>query len=249
MGGGNLQRALPALMITAGILTLIIGWESDWGQGFQGAVNVPAPPAATAVPLAVLKEFAPPGGVAAYPDIMARPLLTPTRQPAPPPPPPQARQSMPRGQFALMGTLLTEGKNYALLRETNGSKQTRVAQGDTIKNLIVDRVEPTQVVLRLGEETEVIPLKTYLPARTGAATGSAAGPQVPPRPARSPVGEATGGAGVPLPPQQPPPPRPPAPAGKTDPVDGRATNDGQAAGVKQSVGWQGLIDRPRRRSE
>ncbi len=257
------QRIFAVLMLAAGLLIVLIGWETDWGRGFQGVVTPAAAPSSTEVPLALLRDFAPPGGAEAYAETTARPLLTPTRQPAPAAPAQEARPSMPRGQFVLMGTLLAGGKNFALLREASGSKQTRVAQGDTIKNLVVDKVEPTQVVLRLGEETEVLPLKTYIPVRAATSAGAGGRPPGHPPAARSPALAPAPVSSAPPRPQAkvisaPPrpetpvssaPPRPQAPVTENTPADGRALRPGEVPGAAPGERRPVLVDRPRRARE
>lgn len=142
----------------------------------------------------------------------------------------------------LMGTVLAGGRNYALLREANGSKQTRVAQGDTVKNLLVDKVEPTQVVLRLGEETELLALKTHIPARASTPAGLTGRP--PTAPGRAP-------ATVPPEAQSHPAlsPGPDAKAAANDQASGRAASGDKKAGPAQSESWPGLVDRPLRRRQ
>lgn len=230
--------------LAAALLFLLLGWESDWGQSLHGDLVAPVAPDPKPVSLALLQDIAPQGGPSAYTEITARPLLTPTRQPAPPAPAPEARPSMPKGQLVLMGTLLAGGKNYALLRETNGTKQTRVAQGDTIKGLVVDKVEPTQVVLRLGEETELLSLKTYIPPRAAGSAGSGVRPATPApaapittQQASAPSSAAAGMA------SQAPPQPPPAQGGERPKF--------RAAAPEGSDDGRGpiIVNRPRRRTE
>ena len=61
---------------------------------------------------------------------------------------------MQRGQFALSGTLMVDGKATAFLREVNGGKSRRVAQGETVNGMVVTEIKPDRVRLTLGDETE-----------------------------------------------------------------------------------------------
>lgn len=200
----------------AALIALLVGWESEWGQVFHRALPAPPSPEPRPVPLILHKEFAPQGGIAAFAEVTARPLLTPTRQPAPPAVAPEPRPTMQRGQYVLMGTMVAGGKSFALLRESNGTKQVRVAQGEKIKSMVVDKVETNQIMLRLGEETETVALKTNISPRRAAnlpGPGSSANPG--PRDPR--VNAPSAG----------PPAAPPAPGerrGEPEHAPGRATN-------------------------
>ncbi|KAB2839711.1 MAG: hypothetical protein F9K47_15320 [Burkholderiales bacterium] len=174
---GPQRRQTPLYVAVAGLvlaLALIIGWELDWGDGFSARPPALASPQPEAVPLALLKELAP-APLAAFAETAERPLLVPTRRPSPPAAAPEAKPRMQRGQFVLMGTTVAGARSFALLREANGNKQIRVAQGDTVKGLVVDKVEPSQVTLRLEEDTEILLLKTAVSANRPAGTAPGAG--------------------------------------------------------------------------
>ncbi len=66
---------------------------------------------------------------------------------------------MQRGQFALTGTTLIDGKSTAFLRETAGGKSRRVHQGETINGMTVAEVKPDRVRLTLGDESEDLVLQ------------------------------------------------------------------------------------------
>lgn len=182
---GPQRRQTPLYAAGAGLvlaLALIIGWELDWGDGLRALPPALISPQPEAVPLALLKELAP-VPLAAFSETSERPLLVPTRRPSPPAAAPEAKPRMQRGQFVLMGTTVAGDRSFALLREANGNKQIRVAQGDTVKGLVVDKVEPSQVTLRLEEDTEVLPLKTAVSAHRPGGTAPGAGS------ARAPAGQ------------------------------------------------------------
>ncbi len=108
---------------------------------------------------ALLPEFEIPGGVAARTETVERTLFNPTRRPAPQMAQEAAASRMKRGQFALTGTLLIEGKNTAFLREVAGNKPRRVHAGETINGMRVAEVKADRVVLALGDESEELTLK------------------------------------------------------------------------------------------
>ncbi len=72
---------------------------------------------------------------------------------------------MKRGQFALTGTLLVEGKNTAFLREIAGNKARRVHAGETINGMKVAEVKADRVTLTLGDESEELVLKVATNSR------------------------------------------------------------------------------------
>jgi hypothetical protein len=136
------------------------GWETDWGRSVEKRPE-PAPPIeAKPVATALLPEFEIPGGIAARGETVERTLFNPTRRPAP-----QVAQDgsgpsqMKRGQFALTGTMLIEGKSTAFLREVAGNKPRRVHAGETVNGMRVAEVKADRVVLTLGDESEEVVLK------------------------------------------------------------------------------------------
>ncbi len=137
----------------------LVGFETEWGS----AVEKTPPPAEAVEPKPVeaslLPEYEIAGGVAARSETVARTLFNPTRRPAPPAGQDSAAARMKRGQFALTGTLLVEGRNTAFLRETAGNKARRVRAGETINGMKVAEVKADRVTLTLGDESEELVLK------------------------------------------------------------------------------------------
>ena len=70
-----------------------------------------------------------------------------------------AKPKIQRGQFALSGTLMVDGKATAFLREVNGGKSRRVTQGETVNGMVVAEIRPDRVRLTVGEESEDLALK------------------------------------------------------------------------------------------
>ena len=182
-------------------LALVIGWESGWGKAF---VRHPAPAEAITpkpVVASLLPDYAISGGAAAHTEMVQRTLFNPTRRPAPAAPEAGAGR-MQRGQFALTGTLVIDGKSTAYLRELQGNKPRRVLAGDKVNGMLVAEVKPDRVRLTLGDESEELLLKvgtnpkpTALPAPAVAAAPGAA---VPPaaQPAATPAAAVAAPAGV-----------------------------------------------------
>ena len=159
-------------------LAVTFGWETDWGR----SVETRAPPAEVIEPKPVatplLPEYEIAGGVAAHAETVERTLFNPTRRPAP-----SLAQDgsgpgrMKRGQFALTGTMLIEGKSTAFLRELVGNKPRRVQAGETINGMRVAEVKADKVTFTLGDETEELVLKVATNPRPTPAPVVAAAPQ------------------------------------------------------------------------
>ena len=159
-------RFLVMWMAPLAVLVLIIGWQTDWGHEWT---RVP-PAAAMAVPppvtVAVLPPYVPDATVETSRDTIDRTLFNPTRRPAPVAVAEAQKPRMQRGQFALTGTLVVEGKATAFLRDVNGGKARRVLQGETINGLLVAEVKPNGVRLTQGDESEELVLKLAVGPRT-----------------------------------------------------------------------------------
>ena len=148
------------------LLVGLIGWQTDWGREWTRT----PPPAVSAVPppvvVAVLPPYLPDATVATSRDMIDRTLFNPTRRPAPIALAEIAKTRMQKGQFALTGTLVADGKATAFLRETNGGKARRVLQGETVNGMLVAEVKADHVKFTLGDESEELGLKLAVGPRT-----------------------------------------------------------------------------------
>jgi hypothetical protein len=81
---------------------------------------------------------------------------------------------MQRGQFALTGTMIVDGKSTAFLREVAGGKSRRVQTGEKINGLLVAEVKPDRVKFTLGDESEELVLKVAANPRPTAPPAAAA---------------------------------------------------------------------------
>jgi hypothetical protein len=187
-------RAAAWWLIPAILLVLAIGWETDWGAAIHKPMPSPAAVEPKAVDSEVLPEYLIAGGVEARAETVRRTLFNPTRRPAPVSPQDGASARMKRGQFALAGTTIADGKSIALLREIAGNKTRRVQQGDFINGMLVARVEPDRVRLAVDDEWEDLALKVATNPRPTSAPPVAA--------ASAPVA-APAGAAPPVPAQLP----------------------------------------------
>ncbi len=191
-------RARAALWWLAplAVLAILIGWEAGWGSGFRLQPPAPATAAPKPVVMTLMPEYGIAGGIAARTETVARTLFNPTRRQAAAVAD-ASKARMQRGQFALTGTTVIDGKSTAFLRETAGGKSRRVHQGEVINGLTVTEVRPDRVRLVLGDETEELVLRVAtnphpttpagmpvpVPAAPGVPPPAAGVPQPTPQPA------------------------------------------------------------------
>jgi hypothetical protein len=165
-------------------LATVTGHELGWGEHVR--LELPSP--STAPPAKVedtaLPEFILDPVEKAYTETVDRPLFVPTRRPAPPPPPPEPpKPKMRKGQFVLMGVVITPETSLALLREASGTVTKRVEKGKKIDGITLAEVEPEKVVLtqhgdreELGLKVQPSPKGTPAPV-AGVPAGAGARPQ------------------------------------------------------------------------
>ena len=188
------RRAL-AWAVPGALLVLVLAWQTDWGRAF--ALTPAAEPPATPAPLtiALLPEYQPAATPEKNKDAVERTLFNPTRRPAPVPMAEAAKPKMQRGQFTLAGTIVVDGKTTVFLKETNGGKPRRVAQGETINGMTVASVGPDRIKLTMGDESEELTLKVASGPKT---TIQPVVPNMPVTASANPVGAPPGTPGQPL---------------------------------------------------
>ncbi|MHB9101814.1 MAG: hypothetical protein ACYC2E_09915, partial [Sulfuricella sp.] len=91
----------------------VIGLELDWGRRIHPSVPVPKPTPAARVDYPIQPEFALLPLEQGFAETTARPVFTSVRRPPPPPAPP--KPAMQKGQFVLLGALITKDKSIVLL--------------------------------------------------------------------------------------------------------------------------------------
>lgn len=151
-----------------------IGMELDWGRRIHPALPALKPAPAPRVDYPVQPEFTLPPLEQGFAETVARPVFVPARRPPPPPAPP--KPAMQKGQFSLLGALITKDKSIALLREVVTGKSTRVEQGKEIKGITVANVYPEKVILTQYDDTEELVLKIQPLPKPPAALKAMPGP-------------------------------------------------------------------------
>ncbi len=187
-------------IVSLGLLAAI-GVETGFGSAIRPALPTPTGMARSSDILATQPVFALPPLDSAFKETGERPLFTPSRRPAavnlaanvP---------AMKKGQFKLNGTSVSNDLALAFLFETATGKTVRITKGKEINGMMLETVEANRIVLKQGEETEELTLRT------------AASPPAPPKPPAPP-------APVPSAPGSPPMPgNPGAPLANVRPVAG-----------------------------
>lgn len=153
------------LTVLIGVLALgligVIGHETKWGGGLRPLPVVVVAQAVRSGDTSLLPVFAMPALDTGFTETADRPLFMPTRRPVP-----VAvgvvQPMMKKGQFRLAGTVVNQNLPYAFLVEIATGKGMRVAKGSSIvsSGISVDTVEAARVVLKQGDETEELTLRT-----------------------------------------------------------------------------------------
>lgn len=142
---------------------------------------VPELPAAAPVESVAYPDFRLPAREKTFTATLERPLFVPARSEAPPvpPPPPPPPPSMKKGQFQLLGTLITDEGKIAVVREIASGKERQVYEGYTINGLQLETVEPTRIVFTQYDDREELQLKTLRSPKPAAAPAGAQAGKVP----------------------------------------------------------------------
>ena len=158
-----LQRHGLTAVIGALVIGLLaaIGYETGWGSGLRPAPALARSEAAKTADTSLLPTFGLPAIDVAFKETVERPLFLPTRRPVPVATGSTA-PAMVKGRFRLAGTVLNQDLPLAFLVEIATGKGMRVAKGAEIVStgITVASVDGSRVVLKQGEETEELTLRT-----------------------------------------------------------------------------------------
>jgi general secretion pathway protein N len=150
-----------ALLAAGIVLALVaIGLETDWGRTGHSVPVVKRMAPAGVADAGLLPAFSLAPIDQVSPEAGERPLFVPTRRPAPVAAASQAG-AMRKGQFLLQGTSITKDfGDVAMLKEVATNRTYIVRKGEQLNGITVDKVEPSGVLLKQGEETEDLGIKT-----------------------------------------------------------------------------------------
>lgn len=143
------------------VLALAIGRELGWGDSLHQPVPKAVVHPSAPVEISLHPDFRLPAQQDAYAETLERPLFVPSRRSAPPAPaaPPPPPPAMLKGQFQLLGTIITDEMRYAVVKEVSSGKERQVAQGFTINGLQLEAVEADRIVFTQYDDREEIRLK------------------------------------------------------------------------------------------
>ena len=157
--GAPREKAVAITLVLAALgLAGVLFWEWTQGMQLQQQLATLRTIPVTAVPdQNTLPEFKLPAADAGFPEVLSRNLFVGNRRLV-------AiaakgdQVAMKKGQFVLVGVLISPQKRSALLRDVQTKKIETVALVGTVRGITVDAVESTRVVLRQGAETEELTL-------------------------------------------------------------------------------------------
>ena len=233
------DKYLALALAAASLLLLgVLAWEWEQGKNLERELLSLRKLPVTAVPAQkILPEFSLPDKEAGFPELLSRPIFSLSRRASG-----SASKdagSMKKGQFVLVGVLITPGQRSALLRDVVSNKTETVALVGVVRGLTLGDVQADRVTLRQGAESEELMLNVQTGPKPPAAARNPAAPLAPPAAAPPaavpPAAPASGavpampGASAPVPaasaakpptvaPPSPPPPPPPPPKPATAPA-------------------------------
>lgn len=195
--------ALLAWVLISALLALAIGRELGWGENLHPPMPAPGVHPSVPVEVALYPDFRLPAREKTFAATLERPLFVPSRSPAPPAPsaPSAPPPTMQKGQFQLLGTIITDEMRIAVVKEISSGKERQIVQGYTINGLQLEMVEADRIVFSQYEDQEEIRLKiqrSAAPVAKPVSTlqrGQPAIPQAAPATSTRPAGRAGSGGG------------------------------------------------------
>lgn len=168
------------LIVLAVALAAALGIETEWGSALMASSSPTRSVTGKRDNAAVLPDFRLSSEAMNYAQISERPLLNPTRKPAPTqlvvaatePPRPQVR----RGLYQLIGVMDLGTVKVAQVREIASNRTRSIREGDALQEMTVKKVDATQVTLAFLGETDVLELAKFT------ASGRVPQPIAPPPP-------------------------------------------------------------------
>lgn len=173
----SLRNGLIALAIA---LAIGLGFETDWGAALMSQTPVSRNVSGKHEMASVLPDFRLGSEAGMYSQIVEKPLLNPSRRPAPTqavvaatePPKPQIR----RGLYQLVGVIDLGKSRIAQVREVASNRVLSVRAGDKLQELTVEDIDAGNVRLAFQGEHELISLAKFTPS------GRVPPPPAPPAP-------------------------------------------------------------------
>lgn len=142
-------------------LIVQLGQQTQWGKQAELPMPVVAEQKPGTIAVETMPDYRLPALKKHFTETLTRPLFVSSRREAPPipPPPPPPKPTMKKGQFQLLGTIITDDVIGAIVKEVSSGKIRQVQLTHTINSLRLDRVEPESVVFVQYEDSEELRLK------------------------------------------------------------------------------------------
>jgi hypothetical protein len=191
-----------SLSAVALLLCAVLYWEWMDGRRLEQDLSqlrkVPVTPISVQ---AVLPEFVLPDAGSGFPELLSRSLFTNNRRSVGGATK-GGQTAMKKGQFALVGVMVSPSQSSALLRDVQTNKTEAVAAGGVVRGMTLGDVAPGKVVLRQGGDSEELILNVQTGAKVVPPGGSAPGTPSPTPTASAkapapPVSAPAGGASAP----------------------------------------------------
>ena len=149
------QRIGPLLILSA-VLAGVLALEVMAGPFFVPEATSVSPGAKNSVVLPRESPAEKPA-ISTFAEVVERPLFTPSRRPPPPKTDSTIAASPEKPEtFDLIGVIISADRRMALLRTVASSEVMQAVEGQSIGGWEVHAIKPTQVVLRRGNDSEVI---------------------------------------------------------------------------------------------
>lgn len=198
------------------ILMSVLLWEWEQGRNLERELLKMRKLPVTAVPAQkILPEFSLPDKESGFPELLSRPVFSTNRRPSGAAA--KGAGAMKKGQFVLVGVLISPRQRSALLRDVVSNKTETVALVGVLRGLTLGDVQADRVVLRQGAESEELMLNVQTGPKPPVAPPATPPPAVVP-PARSAAATAPASAASSAQPAAAPSPAPVRPALGTAPL-------------------------------
>ncbi len=184
------------------ILMSVLLWEWEQGRNLERELLKMRKLPVTAVPAQkILPEFSLPDKESGFPELLSRPVFSTNRRPSGAAA--KGAGAMKKGQFVLVGVLISPRQRSALLRDVVSNKTETVALVGVLRGLTLGDVQADRVVLRQGAESEELMLNVQtgpkLPVAPQNQAASASPATPPPAPVPSAVPPAKPASAAPAP--------------------------------------------------
>ena len=179
----------------ASISLLLVGvllWE--WAQGKnleRDLLKMRKLPVTAVPPQKILPEFSLPDKETGFPELLSRPVFSVSRRSTGTAA--KGIASMKKGQFVLVGVLISPRQTSALLRDVASNKTETVTLVGVVRGLTLGEVKADRVVLRQGAESEELMLNVQNGPKLPGAMQNQPAPQSGALPAAPPASAATPG--------------------------------------------------------